>query len=294
MCNELPQPAASFPPNSPEFPTASVRFGCGTKKSKGVDEDDVKADELNYEDSPKRRSRGRPRKDTKDETATEASHSLPTAIVSRRLGSILTIVVELKFVSPSGHIASQRKDTTITTLEKRVKELERANDDISRDFNDFFGILVSERVLEGAPQASKDCLLLPRRSLLPLIKRNLEQAMDTAVRLMRIARKWPMPVDLARSIPACLHYRRNALPHHLRRAQFIKGFLSWKPASYPETYGDPITAPAVADSSLTSTSASTSASYSAPLIDVPSHPVSYGMTTAATLHDADFSVYSSI
>lgn len=84
--SQLPHSHLS-PPNSLPRVSGSV---VARKNSGGIDEDEAKADELNDEDGPKKRSRGRPRKNTKDETAAEASHSLPTAIVSRCLGSILT------------------------------------------------------------------------------------------------------------------------------------------------------------------------------------------------------------
>lgn len=88
--NPLSQLPHSRPSPTNSLPRASGSV-VGPKNSKGVDEDDVKVDELNDEGNPKKRSRGRPRKNTKDETAAEASHSLPTAIMSGRLGSILTM-----------------------------------------------------------------------------------------------------------------------------------------------------------------------------------------------------------
>ncbi|KAG6248467.1 hypothetical protein E4U49_008418 [Claviceps purpurea] len=187
----------------------------------------------------------------------------------------------------------QRKDTTITTLEKRVKELERANDDISRDFNDFFGILLSERVLEGAPQAIQRLYFIAKK-----ITATADQVRSGT------SNGYSSPSDedsaeVANTSGSGAQYPRMPASSAQRitpssAQDTIHQGVSFQEASYPETYGDPITAPGVAASSLASTSASTSTSYSAPLIDVPSQPVSYGMTTAAAPHDADFSVYSSM
>ncbi|KAG5933225.1 hypothetical protein E4U60_004606 [Claviceps pazoutovae] len=187
----------------------------------------------------------------------------------------------------------QRKDTAITTLEKRVKELERANDDISRDFNDFFGILVSERVLERAPQAIQRLSSIGKKitatadrvkygTLNGYSSPSDEDSAEVANASESGAQYPRMPASSAQRIT----------PSSAQGT--IHQGVSFQEARYSETYGDPITAPAVAASSLASTSASTSTSYSAPLIDVPSHPVSYGITTAAAPHGADFPVYSSM
>ncbi|KAG6109580.1 hypothetical protein E4U31_006785 [Claviceps sp. LM219 group G6] len=187
----------------------------------------------------------------------------------------------------------QRKDTTITTLEKRVKELERANDDISRDFNDFFGILVSERVLEGAPQAIQR---------LSSIAKKITATTDQVKSGTRNGYSSPSDEDgaeVANASGSGAQYPRMPASSAQRitpsSAQgTIHQGVSFHEANYPEAYGNPITAPAVATSSVASTSASTSTSYSTPLIDVPPHPGSYGMITAAAPHDADFPVYSSM
>lgn len=45
-----------------------------------------------------------------------------------------------------------RKDTAITSLEQRVKELEKANDDMSQEFHQLYDLLLSEHVLDTSPQ----------------------------------------------------------------------------------------------------------------------------------------------
>ncbi|KAG6079503.1 hypothetical protein E4U16_000994 [Claviceps sp. LM84 group G4] len=265
------------PPNSLP-PSGSV---VGRKNSKGVDEDEVKVDELNDEGGPKKRSRGRPRKNTKDETAAEASHSLPTAIRRR---------TQIRLAQRAYR---QRKDTTITTLETRVKELEKANDDISKDFNDFFGILVSERLLEGAPQASQRLFSIAQKitATADQVKSGISNGYNS-----------PSDEDSAEAAntsgSGAQHPRVPASSAQRATLSSAQGTnhqgVSFQEANYRATYGGPITAPDVAHSSMASTLAPTSTSYSAPLIGIPPHPASYGMITAAAPNDGDFPVYSSM
>ncbi|KJK90948.1 hypothetical protein H633G_05237 [Metarhizium anisopliae BRIP 53284] len=114
------------------------------KRARNSDESDVKAGHASTteEDGRKKRSRGRPRLDTKDETAAD-----------RRRTQIRL----------AQRAYRHRKDTTITTLEQRVKELEKANDDMSKGFNDFYDILLSERALEAVPHAAQQLSAIANR-----------------------------------------------------------------------------------------------------------------------------------
>lgn len=76
-----------------------------------------KASEENDEERSKKRSRGRPRLDTRDETAQD-----------RRRTQIRL----------AQRAYRNRKDTAITTLEDKVKDLEDANENMSKEFMNFF------------------------------------------------------------------------------------------------------------------------------------------------------------
>ncbi|KHN95951.1 bZIP family transcription factor [Metarhizium album ARSEF 1941] len=121
------------PTKAPNHPQSGSGLPPTTgKRARKSDENNVTAGHVNTaeDDGRKKRSRGRPRLDTKDETAAD-----------RRRTQIRL----------AQRAYRHRKDTTITTLEQRVKELEKANDDMSRGFNDFYDLLVSERVLDAVP-----------------------------------------------------------------------------------------------------------------------------------------------
>ncbi|KAF4972104.1 hypothetical protein FSARC_1244 [Fusarium sarcochroum] len=96
------------------------------KRSKGSEEND--------EDRGKKRSRGRPRLDTRDETAQE-----------RRRTQIRL----------AQRAYRNRKDTAITTLEDKVKELEDANESMGKEFMNFFDFVLSQGMLEGAPEVAR-------------------------------------------------------------------------------------------------------------------------------------------
>ncbi|OAA51586.1 bZIP family transcription factor [Metarhizium rileyi] len=130
---------AAYSSHSPSMSTMTAnptQSGSGPlpvtgKRARKPSEDDVTGDAYTAgEKERKKRSRGRPRLDTKDETAAD-----------RRRTQIRL----------AQRAYRHRKDTTITTLEQRVKELERANNDMSRGFNDFYDLLLSERALEKVP-----------------------------------------------------------------------------------------------------------------------------------------------
>ncbi|KAL7806709.1 hypothetical protein V8C44DRAFT_338655 [Trichoderma aethiopicum] len=92
----------------------------------------------------KKRSRGRPRLDTKDETAAD-----------RRRTQIRL----------AQRAYRHRKDTAITTLEQRVKDLEASNEAMSREFTRFYDIILSEGILDLAPHAAPRLRLIADRLL---------------------------------------------------------------------------------------------------------------------------------
>ncbi|KAM0415840.1 hypothetical protein ACHAPT_013200 [Fusarium lateritium] len=109
------EPAESMPEAAPS-----------RKRSKTSDENDG--------DRGKKRSRGRPRLDTKDETAQE-----------RRRTQIRL----------AQRAYRNRKDTAITSLEQKVKDLEQANEDMGKEFMNFFDFILDQGMLEGAPEVAR-------------------------------------------------------------------------------------------------------------------------------------------
>ncbi|KAF4959981.1 hypothetical protein FGADI_1255 [Fusarium gaditjirri] len=93
-----------------------------------------KASEENDDERSKKRSRGRPRLDTRDETAQD-----------RRRTQIRL----------AQRAYRNRKDTAITTLEDKVKDLEDANENMSKEFMNFFDFVLSQGMLEGAPEVAR-------------------------------------------------------------------------------------------------------------------------------------------
>lgn len=94
----------------------------------------ARVSEDNEEDTGKKRSRGRPRLDTRDETAQD-----------RRRTQIRL----------AQRAYRNRKDTAITTLEDKVKDLEDANENMSKEFMNFFDFVLSQGMLQGAPEVAR-------------------------------------------------------------------------------------------------------------------------------------------
>ncbi|KAF5024090.1 hypothetical protein F66182_3834 [Fusarium sp. NRRL 66182] len=90
--------------------------------------------EENEDEPGKKRSRGRPRLDAKDETAQD-----------RRRTQIRL----------AQRAYRNRKDTAITTLEDKVKDLEDANENMSKEFMNFFDFVLAQGMLEGAPEMAR-------------------------------------------------------------------------------------------------------------------------------------------
>ncbi|KAG5952790.1 hypothetical protein E4U53_008074 [Claviceps sorghi] len=237
----------------------------GEKRPRGSDEDEVKLDETNEGDGRKKRCRGRPRKDTKDETAAD-----------RRRTQIRL----------AQRAYRHRKDTAITTLEKRVKELEKANDDIGRDFNAFFDILVSERLLDGAPEALQRLSSIAGKITAAADKDRVRND-DTSAS--------DDDDDEADASGSSLQYQRvhasssashNAPSRPMPEQDTLQQEASFQQANYPTTCRVPLTAEA-AVASIPSTS------YSAPLIYMPPS-VDLEMVTTTAPQNAGFPFYSSM
>ncbi|PTB65608.1 hypothetical protein BBK36DRAFT_1202208 [Trichoderma citrinoviride] len=92
----------------------------------------------------KKRSRGRPRLDTKDETAAD-----------RRRTQIRL----------AQRAYRHRKDTAITTLEQKVKDLEASNEAMSKEFTRFYDIILAEGIFDLAPHAAPRLRLIADRLL---------------------------------------------------------------------------------------------------------------------------------
>ncbi|KAG5984837.1 hypothetical protein E4U55_003055 [Claviceps digitariae] len=245
--------------------------GVGVKRMRRSDEDDAKVEESSEDDGPKKRCRGRPRKDTKDETAAD-----------RRRTQIRL----------AQRAYRHRKDTAITTLEKRVKELEKANNDISKDFDAFFGILVSERLLDGAPQALQRLSSIASKITATADKARASNgdisasdddddddeanAGNSSSQCSRVHAPWPAPhITPSEPLPA----------HPLLQEQ-----VSFQQATYPTTFRAPLVAEA---SEAAAVASMASAPYSTPLIYVPPS-VNYDTVTAAAPQNATFPFYSSL
>ncbi|KAH7161569.1 hypothetical protein EDB81DRAFT_925096 [Dactylonectria macrodidyma] len=82
----------------------------------------------------KKRSRGRPRLDTKDETPAD-----------RRRTQIRL----------AQRAYRNRKDTAIDTLKQRVKELEQINEDMGREFMSLSHFVLGQGVLQGSPEVAQ-------------------------------------------------------------------------------------------------------------------------------------------
>ncbi|KAG8423431.1 hypothetical protein J3458_000331 [Metarhizium acridum] len=228
------------------------------KRAKLSDESDVKAGhaDTTEEDGRKKRSRGRPRLDTKDETAAD-----------RRRTQIRL----------AQRAYRHRKDTTITTLEQRVKELEKANDDMSKGFNDFYDILLSERALEAVPHAVQ--------------------------RLSAIANRISTVADKARSTPGEGSCSEDSDEHPVSNRGNHPNLQSVQPTTsavtaMPPNNGFHLDTPQQANILGTSTGTrglpgTAVATTSGPMIHVPAS-LNYEVVTAATPDNATFPFYSSM
>ncbi|KAJ3465180.1 hypothetical protein MRS44_005838 [Fusarium solani] len=97
-----------------------------------------KTSDDNDGDRSKKRSRGRPRLDTKDETAQEAN-------------------------------------TAITSLEQKVRDLEQTNEDMGKEFMNFFDFVLAQGMLENAPEVARR-LNDTTRKFLSFTRRNADDA----------------------------------------------------------------------------------------------------------------------
>ncbi|KAJ6438911.1 BZIP family transcription factor [Purpureocillium lavendulum] len=127
---------AEQPPPPRKAPKSAKRAAPATgKRSKPADAADVSVDgnDNDDEEGRKKRSRGRPRLDTKDETAAD-----------RRRTQIRL----------AQRAYRHRKDTAISSLEQKVKDLEKANAAMSQEFGDFYKLLMTDGGSASAPQVA--------------------------------------------------------------------------------------------------------------------------------------------
>ncbi|UNI18077.1 hypothetical protein JDV02_004370 [Purpureocillium takamizusanense] len=131
--------AGAFPAEQPDAPQRVPRSAKGATATTGKRaKPDLNADgndneEEEEEEGRKKRSRGRPRLDTKDETAAD-----------RRRTQIRL----------AQRAYRHRKDTAISSLEQKVKELEKANAAMSKEFGDFYKLLMADGGVAAAPQVA--------------------------------------------------------------------------------------------------------------------------------------------
>ncbi|KAF4976913.1 hypothetical protein FZEAL_6489 [Fusarium zealandicum] len=120
----------------------------------------AKSSEENEEDRGKKRSRGRPRLDTKDESAQD-----------RRRTQIRL----------AQRAYRNRKDTAITSLEQKVKDLENANENMGREFMSFFDFVLAQGMLESAPEMARRLNDTTRKFLSYTRKSTEDAPKDTCV-----------------------------------------------------------------------------------------------------------------
>lgn len=115
------------------------------------------SDNAEDDEEEKKRSRGRPRLDTKDESAADVS------IIQRHLDlgttSMILSLTEYQRRRTQIRLAQRayrnRKDTAITTLEQKVKDLEQVNEDMGKEFMRFYDFVLSQGMLDGAPEVAR-------------------------------------------------------------------------------------------------------------------------------------------
>ncbi|KAJ4165392.1 hypothetical protein LMH87_007026 [Akanthomyces muscarius] len=100
------------------------------KRKPSLDEEGITGE---TEEQKQKRARGRPRLDTKDETAAD-----------RRRTQIRL----------AQRAYRHRKDNAITSLEEKVKGLEKKNADMSREFHRFHDLVVSEGLMDASSEAA--------------------------------------------------------------------------------------------------------------------------------------------
>ncbi|KAM0519375.1 hypothetical protein ACHAPE_003546 [Trichoderma viride] len=123
------------------------KYGEEPRRTRSANEKRSLSEEHDDEDDDgvqKKRSRGRPRLDTKDETAAD-----------RRRTQIRL----------AQRAYRHRKDTAITTLEQKVKDLEASNEAMSKEFTKFYDIILAEGIFDIAPHAAPRLRLIADRLL---------------------------------------------------------------------------------------------------------------------------------
>ncbi|KAJ4318433.1 hypothetical protein N0V84_006856 [Fusarium piperis] len=227
----MDEPAESAPE------TASSR-----KRSKTSDENDG--------DRSKKRSRGRPRLDTKDETAQE-----------RRRTQIRL----------AQRAYRNRKDTAITSLEQKVKDLEQTNEDMGKEFMNFFDFVLAQGMLENAPEVARR-LNDTTRKFLSFTRRNADDA----------------PKETGTSDPAPVSAQKETQAENNTRERHGSGSGSSSAASDELVPSNP----SVAGPGLLETQLTTPPSLD-PLQQQLTPPVSlpYEIITMPTAENASFPIY---
>ncbi|KAK2590790.1 hypothetical protein QQS21_011527 [Conoideocrella luteorostrata] len=246
-------------PDSDALPTG--------KRARSSDEEDVKPESASFadDDRGKKRSRGRPRLDTKDETAAD-----------RRRTQIRL----------AQRAYRHRKDTAITSLEKRVKELEKANEDVSKEFHDFYGILLSERLIvsshHAAPRLSSmasniinvvDKARAANSSEVSGSDDDEERPASGSGNRYSLTASTAAPFQQSSSVPSNVHNESS-----LAESQQSSALATYTSAVTTATGATTVSAPASA---------------AGPLIHVPPS-LNYEVVTAATPQNASFPFYSSM
>ncbi|PNY25714.1 Uncharacterized protein TCAP_04348 [Tolypocladium capitatum] len=128
--------STSSPNVTRKTPLTTLDTAATGRRSRPTDDADGAGEDggdLDEDGGRRKRCRGRPRLDTKDETAAD-----------RRRTQIRL----------AQRAYRHRKDTAITTLQQRVKDLERTNESLSKEFNDFYETLMAEHMLDATPHTA--------------------------------------------------------------------------------------------------------------------------------------------
>lgn len=140
-----------FPGTRPRKAQASTHTEAGPRKKMKTSV--TVAETTEHEEEEKKRSRGRPRLDTKDETAAE-----------RRRTQIRL----------AQRAYRNRKENAISTLEKRVQELKETNEEMSNAFMKLHDFAVSSGLLEQLPEFGRQ-LRSTTEMFLALAKKSAEE-----------------------------------------------------------------------------------------------------------------------
>ncbi|KAF7560296.1 hypothetical protein G7046_g3841 [Stylonectria norvegica] len=235
-----PTNSRKAPPKAAEAPTTRKR----PKATDDVDEDDEEEEE-----EEKKRSRGRPRLDTKDETAAD-----------RRRTQIRL----------AQRAYRHRKDTAITSLEQKVKDLEDANEDMGKEFMNFYDFFLSQGMLEGAPEVARRLNDTTRKFLSLTRKSNEDSSRDS------------------RDAPPSQHVKSDLVPSH-RDSKQSSSTSTASPDQGPMSSPPALGGPRIGASPESMTSYSSSL----PQSGFPASNFPFEVITLPTPENASFPIYGS-